>query len=85
MSSTKFTPYKTGIPVAVRRNENGSVTHILFEKRLRAMSIEAAIKSVKRNRTEGIRLAANDCSQDNPLELIEHIVGTDNFDDLPEL
>lgn len=80
----KTTPYKAGYPIGAKRNNSGDITHILFDKRQRAMSYKSAVLAVKKKRTTGLHLV--ECPNKG-LVIVpdEDELGIDDLDLLPEV
>ena len=73
-----------GKPVGARRDDNGNITHILFQYRARAMPLQAARRAVTAKKTFGLRL----CREGSGLPSIVlngELKSIRTLDDLPEV
>ncbi|WP_026941064.1 hypothetical protein [Hellea balneolensis] len=68
-----------GKPVAVKRDDNGTLTHLYFENRTRATTLKNAIQFVEPNLAEKLKVSLGKNGQ----KILIPIEGL-YFDDLPE-
>ena len=72
-----------GKPEAVRKDDEGNITHFKFKNRAKMTPLDQAINMTKREETSGIRVnqtgAGREYLQDKPDNSKK-----DNLDDLPE-
>lgn len=80
---SKKTPPNAGKPIAVRKDEDGDITHVQFENRERMTPLDQAINMTKEGLTEGVRVNQTGRGREY-LQDIPDKSKKDNLDNLPE-
>lgn len=73
-----------GKPVGARRNRSGEITHILFQRRSRAMPIGSLRQAVKDGITSGVVLLGTG-ENSSHFNLCDHTLGFTDPEELPEI
>ena len=72
-----------GFPTGAKRDNNGNITHILFERRARAVPINRVISFIQKGHTQGLELFQNDNGAQEIRGKVEHDKAID-LEELPE-